>query len=101
MWSAGCPTCLPSNIVTSGRAVHARSGMNRCSTLARGKRFPIQSSRHHGACLAAQINDIGDARFPACFDLRLSPDGAAEFVTKPVDFDFLKERLRQLHAPLA
>jgi two-component system, response regulator, stage 0 sporulation protein F len=27
--------------------------------------------------------------------------GAAEFVTKPVDFDFLKERLRQLHAPLA
>ena len=25
--------------------------------------------------------------------------GAAEFVTKPVDFDFLKERLRQLHAP--
>lgn len=27
--------------------------------------------------------------------------GAAEFVTKPVDFDFLKERLRLLHAPLA
>ena len=27
--------------------------------------------------------------------------GAAEFVTKPVDIDFLKERLRQLHAPLA
>lgn len=27
--------------------------------------------------------------------------GAADFVTKPVDFDFLKERLRQLHGPLA
>jgi CheY-like chemotaxis protein len=27
--------------------------------------------------------------------------GAAEFLTKPVDFDFLKERLRQLHAPTA
>ena len=25
--------------------------------------------------------------------------GAAEFVTKPVDFDYLKERLRDLHAP--
>jgi CheY-like chemotaxis protein len=24
--------------------------------------------------------------------------GAADFLTKPVDFDFLKERLRQLHA---
>jgi two-component system, response regulator, stage 0 sporulation protein F len=27
--------------------------------------------------------------------------GAADFVTKPVDFDVLKERLRQLHAPSA
>jgi CheY-like chemotaxis protein len=27
--------------------------------------------------------------------------GAADFLTKPVDFDFLKERLRQLHAPSA
>ena len=27
--------------------------------------------------------------------------GAAEFITKPVDFDFLKERLRQLPAELA
>jgi CheY-like chemotaxis protein len=27
--------------------------------------------------------------------------GAAEFITKPVDFDFLKGRLRKLHAPLA
>ena len=26
--------------------------------------------------------------------------GAAEFITKPVDFDQLKERLRQLHPPL-
>jgi DNA-binding NtrC family response regulator len=25
--------------------------------------------------------------------------GAAEFITKPVDFDFLKEQLRQLRAP--
>ena len=25
--------------------------------------------------------------------------GAADFLTKPVDFDFLKERLRRLHAP--
>ena len=32
---------------------------------------------------------------------RAAEYGAAEFVTKPVDFDFLKERLRQLHAPLA
>ena len=31
---------------------------------------------------------------------RAAEYGAAEFVTKPVDFDFLKERLRQLHAPL-
>ena len=30
---------------------------------------------------------------------RATEYGAAEFVTKPVDFDFLKERLRQLHAP--
>ena len=30
---------------------------------------------------------------------RAAEYGAAEFVTKPVDFDFLKERLRQLHAP--
>jgi CheY-like chemotaxis protein len=27
--------------------------------------------------------------------------GAADFLTKPVDFNFLKERLRQLHAPSA
>lgn len=27
--------------------------------------------------------------------------GAAEFLTKPVDFDFLKERLRRLHAGTA
>jgi CheY-like chemotaxis protein len=26
--------------------------------------------------------------------------GAADFITKPVDFDFLKEQLRQLQAPL-
>jgi len=26
--------------------------------------------------------------------------GAAEFITKPVDFNFLKEQLRQLRAPL-
>jgi CheY-like chemotaxis protein len=26
--------------------------------------------------------------------------GAADFVTKPVDFDFLKIRLRELHGPL-
>ena len=32
---------------------------------------------------------------------RAAEYGAADFVTKPVDFDFLKERLRQLHAPLA
>jgi CheY-like chemotaxis protein len=32
---------------------------------------------------------------------RAAEYGAAEFVTKPVDFDFLKERLRKLHAPLA
>ena len=31
---------------------------------------------------------------------RAAEYGAAEFLTKPVDFDFLKERLRQLHAPL-
>jgi CheY-like chemotaxis protein len=31
---------------------------------------------------------------------RAAEYGAAEFVTKPVDFDFLKERLRRLHAPL-
>jgi two-component system, response regulator, stage 0 sporulation protein F len=30
---------------------------------------------------------------------RAAEYGAADFVTKPVDFDFLKERLRQLHAP--
>ena len=30
---------------------------------------------------------------------RAAEYGAAEFVTKPVDFDFLKGRLRQLHAP--
>ena len=32
---------------------------------------------------------------------RAAEYGAAEFLTKPVDFDFLKERLRQLHGPLA
>ena len=31
---------------------------------------------------------------------RAAEYGAAEFVTKPVDFDFLKERLRRLHALL-
>ena len=31
---------------------------------------------------------------------RAAEYGAAEFVAKPVDFDFLKRRLRQLHAPL-
>ena len=31
---------------------------------------------------------------------RAAEYGAAEFLTKPVDFDFLKERLRRLHAPL-
>ena len=30
---------------------------------------------------------------------RAAEYGAAEFVTKPVDFDLLKERLRQLHGP--
>jgi CheY-like chemotaxis protein len=29
--------------------------------------------------------------------LRAADSGAADFVTKPVDFDFLKVRLRQLH----
>jgi CheY-like chemotaxis protein len=32
---------------------------------------------------------------------RASEYGAAEFLTKPVDFDILKERLRRLHGPLA
>ena len=32
---------------------------------------------------------------------RAAEFGAAEFLTKPVDFDLLKEQLRQLHAPLA
>ena len=32
---------------------------------------------------------------------RAAEYGAAEFVTKPVDFDFLKERLRELHGPSA
>jgi two-component system, response regulator, stage 0 sporulation protein F len=32
---------------------------------------------------------------------RAAEYGAAEFITKPVDFDLLKERLRQLHAPFA
>ena len=31
---------------------------------------------------------------------RAAEYGAAEFLTKPVDFDFLKERLRRLHAQL-
>ncbi len=30
---------------------------------------------------------------------RAAETGAADFLTKPIDFDFLKERLRQLHAP--
>jgi CheY-like chemotaxis protein len=30
---------------------------------------------------------------------RAAEYGAADFVTKPVDFDFLKARLRQLHEP--
>ena len=30
---------------------------------------------------------------------RAAEIGAAEFLTKPVEFDFLKQRLRQLHAP--
>jgi CheY-like chemotaxis protein len=33
--------------------------------------------------------------------LRAAELGAADFLTKPVDFDFLKERLRQLHPPPA
>ncbi len=32
---------------------------------------------------------------------RAADYGAAEFITKPVDFEFLKEQLRQLPAPLA
>ena len=32
---------------------------------------------------------------------RAAEDGAADFVTKPVDFDFLKTRLRELHGPLS
>ena len=32
---------------------------------------------------------------------RATEDGAADFVTKPVDFDFLKTRLRELHGPLS
>jgi CheY-like chemotaxis protein len=31
---------------------------------------------------------------------RASEYGAAEFITKPVDFDLLKQRLRELHPPL-
>ncbi len=31
---------------------------------------------------------------------RAAEFGAAEFLTKPVDFDFLKERLRRLNTPL-
>ena len=30
---------------------------------------------------------------------RAAEIGAVDFLTKPIDFDFLKERLRQLHAP--
>ena len=30
---------------------------------------------------------------------RAAEIGAADFLTKPIDFDLLKERLRQLHAP--
>ena len=32
---------------------------------------------------------------------RAAEGGAADFVTKPVDFDFLKFRLRELHGPLS
>ena len=32
---------------------------------------------------------------------RAAENGAAEFVTKPVDFEFLKARLRQLIGPMA
>ena len=32
---------------------------------------------------------------------RAAECGAAEFLTKPVDFDILKERLRRLHGPQA
>jgi CheY-like chemotaxis protein len=32
---------------------------------------------------------------------RAAAGGAADFVTKPVDFDFLKIRLRELHGPLS
>jgi CheY-like chemotaxis protein len=32
---------------------------------------------------------------------RAAEYGAAEFLTKPVDFDILKERLRRLHGPAA
>ncbi len=32
---------------------------------------------------------------------RAAEDGAADFVTKPVDFDFLRLRLRELHGPLS
>ena len=32
---------------------------------------------------------------------RAVEDGAADFLTKPVDFDFLKTRLRELHGPLS
>jgi CheY-like chemotaxis protein len=32
---------------------------------------------------------------------RAAEFGAAEFVTKPVDFGFLKQQLQKLHAPLA
>ncbi len=32
---------------------------------------------------------------------RATEMGAADFLMKPIDFDFLKERLRQLRAPLA
>jgi CheY-like chemotaxis protein len=31
---------------------------------------------------------------------RASEYGAAEFITKPVDFDLLKQRLRELHPSL-
>jgi CheY-like chemotaxis protein len=32
---------------------------------------------------------------------RAAEEGAADFVTKPVDFDFLKTHLRELHGPLS
>jgi two-component system chemotaxis response regulator CheY len=41
------------------------------------------------------LTAYGDAERRRC----AADYGAADFVTKPVDFDFLKIRLRQLHEP--